>query len=107
MDKNSKLQDNLNDVQKSFNGMCDNLNDLITCQICLERFQSAGERIPCKLKCPHIMCRKCADDWLEKVTSHYSTLISKIIHSYLRRPVELSAQHAKLSTLRTISTQLI
>ena len=67
MDTNSKLQDNLNDVQKSFNGMCDNLNDLITCQICLERFQSAGERIPCKLKCPHIMCKKCADIWLTKV----------------------------------------
>ena len=45
-----------------------NINDLITCQICLERFQPAGERIPCKLKCPHIMCKQCADGWLKAVS---------------------------------------
>ena len=49
------------------NDQQDNINDLITCQICLERLQSAGEHIPCKLKCPHIMCKKCADTWLKKV----------------------------------------
>ena len=45
-----------------------NINDLITCQICLEQFQSTGERIPCKLKCPHVMCKECADGWLQKVS---------------------------------------
>ena len=48
--------------------MRDNINDFITCQICLEQFQSTGKRIPCKLKCPHIMCKECADGWLQKVS---------------------------------------
>ena len=59
--ENRKLLENTNLLQEG-------INDLTTCQICLERFQSAGERIPCKLKCPHTMCKKCADDWLEKVS---------------------------------------
>ena len=58
--ENRNLLENTNRLQES-------IKDLTTCQICLERFQSAGERISCKLKCPHIMCKKCADDWLEKV----------------------------------------
>ena len=41
--------------------------DFITCPICLEVYQS-GERIPCKLKCQHIMCKNCAEDWLQKVS---------------------------------------
>ena len=52
----------------------DNINNLITCQICLERFQSAGERIPCKLKCPHIMCKKCSEDWLKMVSFSWDIL---------------------------------
>ena len=46
------------------NHLKNTINDLITCQICYEQFQAAGERIPCKLKCPHIMCKKCAEGWI-------------------------------------------
>ena len=57
LDQNAKLRDNI--------------NDLITCQICFERFQSGGEHIPCKLECPHIMCKKCAEEWLKNVSLYY------------------------------------
>ena len=63
-----KMRNQTEKLQHETEKMRDNINDLITCQICLERFQSAGERIPCKLKCPHIMCKKCADSWLTKVS---------------------------------------
>ena len=65
--QNEKLRDQNEKLRDEAGKLRDNINDLITCQICLQRFQSAGERIPCKLKCPHIMCKKCAEDWLKKV----------------------------------------
>ena len=40
-----------------------------TCQICDEKYRSSGERIPCKLKCSHIFCRKCALDWIRAKVS--------------------------------------
>ena len=49
--------DDINDLKNT-------INDLITCQICYEQFHSNGERTPCKLKCPHIMCKKCAEGWI-------------------------------------------
>ena len=65
--ENQKLQDENGKLRDEAEKLRSNIEDLITCQICLERFQSAGERLPCKLKCPHIMCKKCAEDWLKKV----------------------------------------
>ena len=65
--KNKKRKILCKDLWDQNKKLKDNINDLITCQICTERFQSAGERIPCKLKCPHIMCKKCATGWLKKV----------------------------------------
>ena len=62
------MKQKINTLKGQTKQMSDNINDLITCQICLERFQSAGERIPCKLKCPHIICKRCADDWLRRVS---------------------------------------
>ena len=51
--------------------------DFITCPICLEVYQS-GERIPCKLKCQHIMCKNCAEDWLQKVSFKWFIVIITI-----------------------------
>ena len=59
--------DDINDLKNT-------INDLITCQICYEQFQSDGEHIPCKLKCPHIMCKKCAKGWI--TTQPISTRVS-------------------------------
>ena len=58
-----------NDRKKQkINTLKEIINDLITCLICLEQFQSAGERFPCKLNCPHIICKRCADDRLQRVS---------------------------------------
>ena len=62
--QDEKLRDETEKLQEK-------IIDLITCQICFERFQSAGERTPCKLRCPHIMCKKCAEDWLKMVSSFF------------------------------------
>ena len=37
--------------------------------ICDEKYKSTGARIPCKLKCSHIFCRKCALDWIKAKVS--------------------------------------
>ena len=58
-------------LMEDINELSNTINDLITCQICYEQFQAAGERIPCKLKCPHIMCKKCAEGWITtRVSAH-------------------------------------
>ena len=64
LDQNAKLRDETGKLR-------DNINDLISCQICSEQFQSAGERVACKLDCPHIMCKKCAEEWLKNVSLYY------------------------------------
>ena len=64
LDQNAKLRDETEELR-------DNINDLIKCQICYERFQSTGERVACKLECPHIMCKKCAEEWLKNVSLYY------------------------------------
>ena len=60
------------------------INDLITCQICSEKFQSAGEYIACKLKCQHIMCKKCAEQWLNRVSFNFLLLTLKYNCYYYR-----------------------
>ena len=55
------------------------ISDLITCQICSEQFQSAGERIPCKLKCQHIICKKCAEQWLNRVSFNLGIPVPKAL----------------------------
>ena len=59
------------DDRKHIDDLSNTINDLITCQICYEKFQSNGERIPCKLKCPHIICKKCAEGWITTRVSVY------------------------------------
>ena len=70
---NEKMGEIIDEQEYERIDLNDKIDDLITCQICLEWFQSAGERIPCKLKCPHIMCKKCAESWLKKVNFYYSS----------------------------------
>ena len=62
------------------NDLNNTINDFITCQICYEQFQSNGERIPCKLKCPHIICKKCAVGWI--TTGGWITTCGTLVSVY-------------------------
>ena len=39
--------------------------EVISCSLCDEKYESTGERAPVKLKCSHVFCSKCAKNWLK------------------------------------------
>ncbi len=49
-------------------------DQMISCCICEEKFESSGERTPVKLKCSHVFCGSCANSWL---TAHVRKLAAK------------------------------
>ena len=36
-----------------------------SCCLCDEKYESTGERAPVKLKCSHVFCSKCTNNWLK------------------------------------------
>ena len=36
-----------------------------SCSLCDEKYESTGERAPVKLKCSHVFCSKCSYNWLK------------------------------------------
>ena len=38
---------------------------MTSCSICDEKYESTGERAPVKLKCSHVFCLNCANNWLK------------------------------------------
>jgi N-methylhydantoinase B/oxoprolinase/acetone carboxylase alpha subunit len=51
------INSNLETISKKYDQMT-------TCCICEEKYESTGERAPVKLKCSHIICEFCANSWL-------------------------------------------
>ena len=87
--QNEKLLNQTEKLQDENGELRDNINDLITCQICFEQFQSTGERVACKLDCPHIMCKKCAEEWLKTVRFYCRSKVREILlllHIIFRNP---------------------
>ncbi|CBY37340.1 unnamed protein product [Oikopleura dioica] len=38
---------------------------MTSCSLCDERYESTGEQAPVKLKCSHVFCSNCANNWLK------------------------------------------
>ena len=70
-----ELEKQLEFLRQQNESLTKKIDSMVTCPICEERFESTGERIPSKLKCSHIVCHRCAQDWLKtKASFQISTL---------------------------------
>ena len=50
----------LEEVTKCRNELEKKIDNICSCSLCNEKFETTGERVPVKLRCTHIFCHKCA-----------------------------------------------
>ena len=54
------LNSQLEEVTKCRNELEKKIDNICSCSLCNEKFETTGERVPVKLRCTHIFCHKCA-----------------------------------------------
>ena len=67
--ENKELEKQLEFLRQQNESLKKKNDSMVTCSICEERYESTGGRIPSKLKCSHIVCHRCAQDWLKTKAS--------------------------------------
>ena len=60
-----ELEDEKTALNVELESLAKKYEQVTSCSLCDEKYESTGERSPVKLKCSHIFCSHCAYSWLE------------------------------------------
>jgi hypothetical protein len=55
----------LKTVNSDLESISKKFEQVTSCSLCDEKYESTGERAPVKLKCSHVFCSKCSYNWLK------------------------------------------
>ena len=55
----------LKTVNTDLEAISKKFEEVTSCSLCDEKYESTGERAPVKLKCSHAFCSHCANNWLK------------------------------------------
>jgi len=55
----------LKTVNSDLESISKKFEQVTSCSLCDEKYESTGERAPVKLKCSHVFCSKCSNNWLK------------------------------------------